>query len=917
MSTAGSNIPPIMTYSINASSSSMYIKEYAENNIVPKLSMIEGVNHISLYGATPYEWEIKFKISELAHLGLKGNDISNAIRNYFRRDRLGMVQERAVNGNEKLLAVSLQSNFKDEVDWSKIPIKKMGERLLYLTDVATLRHKEKQPTSYFRINGLNSINMVIYPEKSINTIDLAKKLRNIMEELKEQLPNGFSFMLAHDSTKYVEKDLNRIAKRTFFSVLILLLFVLGISKQVRYLLLILISLFANVSIAIIFYTFFDLEVHLYSLAGITISLGFIIDSSIVMIDHIRFHNNKKAFLAILGATLTTIGSLSIIFFLKEQQKLDLIDFSSVIIINLSVSLVIALFLIPALMEKIHLYKSNSKNIYKTKKRNYKLSRFYASTILFGKRFKWLYITVLILGFGLPVHWLPEEIEGEGFWAEIYNNTLGSSFYQDDIKPWADKILGGSLRLFTEDVFESSFYASPAQTKLTINGKMPEGCTIDQLNASTMKMENFLSQFDEIEMFQTRIHNYRSSSISVTFKPEFEFGDFPYQLKEKVVHEANNMGGLSWGVYGVGKGFNNSMGGYNFGSNEIKLEGYNYDKLYSLAEDLAKKLKKNPRVRKVEIAGKRGWNTENLVEFFIDFDKEQFGANRLSLYEFYSYLKDQTYKSNLPPVFVKGEKQNLSLVSDKAKQFNVWDLKNNPILFKDKSYKLKQLANVDKARSGNSIHKNNQQYNLSVMFDFLGSYALAKRVKKRQIKRLKEELPIGYSVREGHWNWWNKDEKTQYYLLLLIIAIIYFICAIIFESLTQPLVIISMIPISFIGVFLTFYMFEFNFDQGGFASFILLCGIVVNAGLYIINDFNIFKKRANSKSNFSLYLKAFNNKIIPIFLTIISTVLGLVPFVWSGQNEVFWFSFAVGSMGGLLFSFVAITVYLPMFLKIRN
>lgn len=66
----------------------------------------------------------------------------------------------------------------------------------------------------------------------------------------------------------------------------------------------------------------------------------------------------------------------------------------------------------------------------------------------------------------------------------------------------------------------------------------------------------------------------------------------------------------------------------------------------------------------------------------------------------------------------------------------------------------------------------------------------------------------------------------------------------------------------------------------------------------------------------LYLKAFNHKIIPVFLTIISTVLGLVPFVWSGQNEVFWFAFAAGAMGGLIFSVVAIMIYLPLFLKLK-
>jgi multidrug efflux pump subunit AcrB len=184
--------------------------------------------------------------------------------------------------------------------------------------------------------------------------------------------------------------------------------------------------------------------------------------------------------------------------------------------------------------------------------------------------------------------------------------------------------------------------------------------------------------------------------------------------------------------------------------------------------------------------------------------------------------------------------------------------------------------------------------------------------------------------------WYTGDKKQYYLLFLVILVIYFICSILLESFVQPLAIIGMIPISFIGVFLTFYLFDFNFDQGGFASFILLSGIVVNSGLYIINDYNNFRRVVNSPGepgaadsyspgdsespgeyqNLKLYLKAFNHKIVPIFLTVISTILGLVPFVWAGQNEVFWFAFAAGAMGGLIFSFIAVLGYLPLFMRLN-
>jgi multidrug efflux pump subunit AcrB len=92
--------------------------------------------------------------------------------------------------------------------------------------------------------------------------------------------------------------------------------------------------------------------------------------------------------------------------------------------------------------------------------------------------------------------------------------------------------------------------------------------------------------------------------------------------------------------------------------------------------------------------------------------------------------------------------------------------------------------------------------------------------------------------------------------------------------------------------------------------------VVNAAIYIINDFNNLAEHKNRPTTVKTYLKAFNQKIEAIVLTNLSTVLGLVPFVWGGQSEVFWFAFAAGSIGGLLFSILAVLLYLPLFLKLH-
>ena len=218
--------------------------------------------------------------------------------------------------------------------------------------------------------------------KNVNNIKVAEGVKEVIEKLKSELPSGYSIRTSVDSTIYLKEEISKNIFRTILSVILLLLFVLAISREFKYLLIITISLVANILIAFIFYYLFKLEIHLYSLAGITVSFGIIINNTIVMTDHIRFQKNRKVGISLLAATLTTIGALSVIFFLDEASKVTLADFAAVVIINLSVSLAVALFFIPSLIEKIKLAPKFNALVIRRKRRVAMFSEKYLRSIDF-------------------------------------------------------------------------------------------------------------------------------------------------------------------------------------------------------------------------------------------------------------------------------------------------------------------------------------------------------------------------------------------------------------------------------------------------------------------------------------------------------------------------------------------------------
>ncbi|MFA5849397.1 MAG: efflux RND transporter permease subunit [Bacteroidales bacterium] len=909
----GGNQRQILTYTLNAALPTNQIEQYADDYIIKEISLIKGIQSVSLTGASPKYIEVSFEPDEIAKLGISPSDITSAITAYIgKSDIVG-----SVDGNTIMLTTETGGS-----SLANIPVRNSNGRIIRLDNITKITYKEKSPESYYRINGLNTIMIGIYPEKSVNTLELCKEVKEKMAQLSKSFPDKFAAIISFDSSIELKSELNKILRRTLFSVIILLLFVFIVSRSIRYLTVIAVTLAANIFIAFIFYYLLDLEIHIYSLAGITVSLGIIIDTSIIMISHYGYYRDRKAFIAILAALLTTMGALAVVFFLPEETKKNLIDFSAVLIINLAVSLAIALIFVPALIDTFPVGGLRKRQSIKARRRVIRFNILYRKYATFGKKHKWIFILLLVLGFGLPVNLLPnkmdEKIKGEEEtrkMAVVYNKTIGSPFYQNNLKDIVEKSLGGSLRLFLKNMRGRGLgNREPSRNILSISASMPAGCTVQQLNEIVVYMENYLSQFPQIERFNTRVSSYSSASIEVTFKKEFEYGSFPAMLKSEVISKAIDFGGANWSVNGINdENFNNNVGSYSNKSNRIELTGYNYDLLYKYCREAITSLEQNQRVSGPGVFGQAGWG-ELMArnEYFIDYDMEKMAQMKINPSDAYNALSSLLVSSSVPGYFDGNESMRMEVVSSRKNDLDVWHLKNEHLNMGGRQVIFSEIGNIEMRQTGNDIYKKNQQYSLTVAYDFIGPYELSSRVNKREVERLnKEVLPLGFKAGSGNPGWFF-DNATYFWVLFIIIAIIYLICAILFESIVQPLIIILLIPISFIGLFLTFYFTEFTFDQGGLAALIMLSGISVNAGIYIINQYNIQRKYQHGRrSSLSDFIKAYNHKIIPIMLTILSTVLGLIPFLFDGKNEVFWFAFAVGTMGGLVFSIIGIIFFLPI------
>lgn len=894
---------PILIYALSGNANPAALKRYAQEQLIPQLALESGLETIQVEGGQTWHWTLFLDPSRLKQLDVSPREVEGALKEHLRSSPLGLT---TVNQSTTFLELKTAiGDTVEEADLLSIPIRWKSGKLITLGQLGKVWLVPERAQQYFRINGQNSIRLLFHAGSQVNTIQLAKKVRKRLENLELQLPQTYVLHLEDDATIYLKNELSKIQRRTLLSLGILLLFTLAVYQSLGYLLLIVLSLLANLGLAFIGYYYFEVELHLYALAGITVSFGIVIDNTIVMAHHLKHHRNKEIFPALLAATLTSISALIVIFALPEQWKFNLMDFAKVMIINLSVSLLIAWSLIPALRHYLQRDQQKRRTQPSKLRKWVAFWGIYRSMLRRLLRIRSLVVIVTILTFGLPVFMLPNRIP-EWDW---YNRTLGTDWYIEEVKPMVNRVLGGTFRLFSWYVYEGSAYRQPEETALFVQGNMPQGTTIEQMDAVFQQMDRYLQQYPSaIKQFTTRVNSGQFGQTVIYFKSKHN-PSFPHILKSRLIAYSLQLGGVKWRIFGVGQGFSNGVGNAP-PTFRLALKGFNKVELVEQAEILASRLSKHPRIQTVNTDASINWWEKKLYEYQLNWRNEALASQRITRQGLYSLL--QGYSQHPKRILQLPSGQNIQWQWQDMSSKNLWNLQYQVQMLDSNYVRFAHFTDLAKKEVSNALHKEDQQYIKMITFEYTGNARFGAAYLNKVIEEMRKSLPLGYSIERRQYSSAQGEKNRMYLLLLLVMSLIFFICSIQFESLRQAWHIIVLIPVSFIGIFLTFYSFDFPFDQGGYTSFILLSGLVVNSLILILSDHNRLRKKSPNLAPLSLYLRAFRRKITPILLSILSTALGLTPFLLDGSQEIFWFALAIGTIGGLLFSVFLLFFIVPVF-----
>ncbi len=898
------NESPTLLYSVEARGNAQEVREKSERFFRQTLHNEPQVAYLAFQGGQEKVLVIEAKPEALSAYQLNVNELQQAIQQIFGNYYLGSSQD---NAGHLLFIRSVPASLNISAITNTL-IKNLNGYPLRLSQVAKVYEQWQAPDHYYRINGKNAASVEIYLNPKCNKVYEAERIQAVLTQAI-QGQSELGIRLENDQTVFVREELKKNWIRLGASLIILCALLLLTYRNIRLVLILLFCLAINIALTILCSWVLVLDWHTYTLAGMSVSFGLMIDNAVVMLDSYRRRLNRRIFTALLGATLTTIAALFLVFFLPAEQQRFLFDFCIIIMVSLCTSLLCVLFLIPACYD-LWIGKPQAQRVTNqkmaNKRRLWKWLKIYGNLIGFLHRWRVLLFIACILLFGLPFFLLPLQNPT----SHRALNWLNAETFQQVIRPKLEKWLGGTLRAFALNFKQENYYQESEETVLYLRAELPNGHTLAHMNGLMQRFENYLTRQKEIELFTTQVLSGQHGAIEIHFTEAVEKTTFPLVLQVKMQEIAQQFSGVQWNIYGKGQSFSNNLFMDGISGSRLILKGYDYKELERQAEKLGQFLAQNMRVQKIELDQNIDYFERPLPEMYLTLDANALAERKTELNSIMMGLQEKTSSNQ---IFLDNGTQQVLLVlqAQSADQFDVFRLLNESIPSANGSaLKIKDVGKMALRQSSSSIHRENRQYLRMVTYDYVGSFDLARELHENVIKKMTREMPLGYSI-EAETGSMPSETGRQFYLLLILLAANFIICAMIFEHLLQPFFILLTVPFSFIGIFVCFAWGNFSFDQGGFASFIMLGGIVVNASIFLINDLNNKAKRVLNFRN--TLIKVFFRRSGTILLTIFSTICGFIPFLYEGPSTPFWFSLALGTSAGLLMSIFAVFIILPVLL----
>ncbi|WP_179343932.1 efflux RND transporter permease subunit [Winogradskyella ursingii] len=874
-------------------------------NIENDLRAMEGISQINITGYPEEEIEIAVRENDLLAYNLTFAEVAAAVSQANILTTGGNIK---TDSEDYLIRANNRSYYGDELN--NLPVRAQNDgTIVRLQDVATVRDRfsETPNASYF--NGNVAVNIEITNTNSEDLVSTADQVNAYIEEFNQKY-TGIKIDVITDSSIRLNQRTQLLLENGAVGIL-LVLFFLSIFLNTRLAFWVAFGLPIAFLGMFVFAAQFGVTINVLSLFGMIIVIGILVDDGIVIAENIYQHyeagkpriqaaidGTMEVLPAILSAITTTVLAFSTFLFLEGRIGDFFSEVSVIVILTLVVSLVEALIILPAhIAHSKALVKMSTKekeekkgiakaflklrkiNEYGDKFMVYCRDRIYSPVLNFALNQRFITFAILLAFMIL---------------------TIGAN-------------MGGIIR--------TSFFPSIASDRVSIDLLMPEGTNPKITDSIITLVEDAAWRVNEtfsekqsgskqvVENITKRVGpGNNKASINVNLLPgeERDFGS--PEITNAIREEVGNVYGVERLTFGSGGNFGGSPV-------SISLLGNNTEELKRAKTELREVLEENPLLADVTDT-----DPEGIKEINIDLNETAYALG-LNLRDVMSQVRAGFFGLQAQR-FQRGQDEIRVWVRyDREDRTSISDLDDMRIVSPlGQRVPFSEIATYEIKRGDESISHLNGQREIQVNADLKdpnGSAAeILLDIQNNVMPEILSKYPtVGVSY-EGQNREAGKLSRSAETTVPVVIFLIYVVIAFTFRSYSQPLMLILLIPFSFIAVAWGHWFHDFPINILSMLGIIALIGIMVNDGLVLIGKFNSFLK-SGMKFEDALY-EAGRARFRAIFLTSLTTIAGIAPLLLEKSRQAqFLKPMAISIAYGIGIATILTLIILPLLLSATN
>ena len=898
------NYSPAISFALSGDETPVKMLKDIGRTIENDLRKFSNISQINITGYPDEEIEIAVKETALLAYGLSFDEVANAVRNnniIVTGGEVKTVKEdfliRAKNRNyfaENLLNIVVRS----KPDGSKI----------LLREIAEVRDQFSDSPSRIFYNNERSVNFTILSTNSEDLIEAASTVSDYIETFNQK-NNGIQINVLRDNSVYVKERTEILVNNAVAGIALVLLF-LSLFLNTRLAFWVAFGLPVSFLGMFIFAPLLGITINIMSLFGLIVVIGILVDDGIVIAENIYHHYEKgkspwqaaldgtmEVIPPIVSAIITTLLAFSIFFFLESDIGKFFSEVSTIVILTLTISLVEALIILPA-----HIAHSKALRAKKESKGTEASKRFN----IFRRLRKINQKSEQAMNWVRDNYFVPTL-------TYVINNRFFSFSILMTLMILTIASIGGGI-------IKSAFFPQIASTQVSIRLEMPKGTNdkitdsiISSIEYSAIAVGNRLTEtenldFPLIENIEKEIGPGSSSAALRINLISQEKRNIPTKEVENQIRERT---GVIPGIERL-----TFDGGTNFGGSPISLSllGNNVSDLKAAKQELRDALSKISLLKDISDT-----DPEGVKEVRLELKPSAYALG-LNLNSVMRQVRTAFFGAEAQR-FQRGQDEIRVWVRyDKNDRNSLNDLSLMRLLTPSgKRVPLREVANYTIARGDVSINRlynaREIQVNAGIKDpDETGNVIV--QIQNEIVPAILEHYPTVSALYEGQSREIGKLASSFSRAAPVLFLLIYLTIAFTFRSYSQPLLLMTMIPFSLVGVAWGHYIHGFPINALSLLGIIALIGIMVNDGLVLISKLNNYLREGMPFKE--ALIASGRSRFRAIFLTSITTVAGLAPLILEKSfNAQFLIPMAISIAYGIAFATFLTLLVLPLLLSWSN